>query len=221
MDKQTFETILFDTFHALELSYFNNNEEQSLSKSSRLLFPFIRNKSVQEERGRENILRVSEQELRFEFIHQLLKDDRWWYSIETPTVVPYSGFADGKPEQDNHGRSAAVDTVIFNEKGKRVALIEFKANNPSKQEYWKDFVKMNSEGVENNYFVELLESATDRTFQSITDKLSNGDKDNRRLNEHFFYCVVLTKCEDKNYQTPGVYFYDKSSLSIKKCKEDK
>lgn len=53
----------------------------------------------------------------------------------------------------------------------RVALIEFKALNPDKQSYMKDYVKLLNEDQKFVYFIMIVKSANDRTIKSIAEKI--------------------------------------------------
>ena len=202
--------ILQKTFDALDDACENNLEGKGMNANSHLIFPKYSKK--------ENY-RVSEQELRFEFIHQFLKNQeenegnvpKLYYSIETPTKEKYrfskpknSAESDnGYPRKDETGESAQFDVVLFNEKAQRVCFIEFKAKNPSGISYEKDLLKLNTEGKEQAcFFVQLLTGFNDETRESINKKLfqldDNGNKkENGReelcLNDTIYICHVL-KC---------------------------
>lgn len=67
-----------------------------------------------------------------------------------------------------------VDFSIFlkeQDKLTRVALIEFKALNPDKQSYMKDYVKLLNEDQKFVYFIMIVKSANDRTIKSIAEKI--------------------------------------------------
>ena len=182
------EGIIGKTFTRLKEVY-DEHKENNINKNtpwektesgSRLVFP-------QYGEHREKELRVSEQELRFAFVEvfneECNKDKglNLFYSIETPTEDRYSGFSNGgEPKPDEQGRSAEFDLVIFNEEGKRVCLIEFKAQNPGKPCYDKDFVKLenDNEGGKDvlRYFLQIVESSNNGTFKSISDKLGKRGK---------------------------------------------
>lgn len=145
------------TFKVIQDVYENQRENgitRSDNPQSRILFPL--------KRDRESI-RVSEQEMRFIFVEQLYKEIKngWdvYYSVETPTLDTYN-FKE-EPKQDPDGQSANVDLVIFNNQFRRIALIEFKANNPKVHDYKKDFVKLNNkeegEFVE-RFFIEIIKN---------------------------------------------------------------
>ena len=180
--KSFIEEIIEETFKRLQEVYDNNRENTPLKKTysgSRLVFP-------QYGEQRKNKLRVSEQELRFAFVETFNEECNdnglnLFYSIETPTKDRYSGFSNGgEPKIDPNGRSAEFDLVIFNDEGKRVCLIEFKAKNPDKTCYDKDFVKLenNVKGDENvlRYFLQIVECSDDGTFKSISGKLGRRGK---------------------------------------------
>lgn len=201
--------ILQKTFDALDDAYENNLEGKSVNTKSHLIFPKYSTEG-------ENY-RVSEQELRFEFIHQFLKSQeenkentpKLYYSIETPTIEKYrfskpknsSESDDGYPKIDETGESAQFDVVLFNEKAQRVCYIEFKAKNPSDLSYEKDLLKLNTENEgQVCFFIQLLTSFKDGTKKSINKKLFQLDdnenkKENWRkelcLNNTIYICHVL------------------------------
>lgn len=201
--------ILQKTFDALDDAYENNLEGQKTNANSHLIFPTYSGKNRKH--------RVSEQELRFEFIYQFLKSQegdeentpKLYYSIETPTGEKYrfSGSSDSSeyPKVINNsekGESAQFDVVLFNEKAQRVCLIEFKAKNPSDKSYEKDLLKLNTEREDKVcFFVQLLTSFNDETKNSINKKLFQLDdnmleKEKRRedlcLNDTIYICHVLS-----------------------------
>jgi len=154
------ESIIEKTFEVIKEVYKTNKEEKTNSiplnsEMSRILFPITRS----------NKLRVSEQELRFIFVEQFniyCKENNCdlFYSVETPTKRAYKGFAAGEPVCCNERgcRSGCIDLVVFDSERNRVCLVEFKANNPRKAEYEKDFLKLNNEGVELGYFLQIIEN---------------------------------------------------------------
>ena len=80
---------------------------------------------------------------------------------------------------------------------KRVALIEFKALNPDKSAFAKDFCKLKNEEDEKNepnrpatFFVMIVKSHNDGTIKSLHDKIKTKD-DNTE-----FYCYALEQDED-------------------------
>lgn len=189
-DEKCIEDVIGNTFNAIQDAYnFQRENAPDLDnthrqKLSRIVFPQKRDKST----------RISEQELRCVFVEQLNKkinENDWdvYYSIETPTRDAYSGFQEGKepPKQDDKGRSGEFDLVIFNEKMKRIALVEFKANNASTRDHKKDFVKLNNkkegDGGVLRYFIEMVKSYDNGTLSSLHGKIER--------NESLFRCWSL------------------------------
>ena len=176
-DKECIEEVIKDTFVALQDAYLYQQEASPKLNSakrqclSRMVFPQKRNDTT----------RISEQELRFLFVEQLNKkigkDWDVFYAVETPTKDSYKGFKKGQdPKQDNKGRSGEFDLVVFNNQLKRIALIEFKANNASEHEHNKDFVKLDNinEGDDNvlRYFIEIVKSFDKGTLSSLYQKIT-------------------------------------------------
>lgn len=125
--------------------------------------------------------RISEQELRFLFVEEFLSCPyfaEYQYSVETPTEYRYL-FSDKSGKfspvcvvNNDSGRRANIDCCIY--KGnKRIAIIEFKANNPGDFEHAKDFVKLGSEPGEDliRFFVEVYKHTDDSTLHNIHEKL--------------------------------------------------
>ena len=161
--------------HQQESSPGNNQFYSGKTGHSRLVFPMYG-------KHRNNETRVSEQELRFAFVEtfNMVCDEKnldLYYSVETPTSArTYSGFAKGTPRSDDpEGRSAEFDLVIFDKNFKRVALIEFKANNSDFNSHLKDFLKLDnsSEGDKDvlRYFIEIVKSSNKNTIQSLRNKV--------------------------------------------------
>lgn len=144
----------------------------------------------------QNEKRISEQELRQLFIEIFLKDDlfkSFCYSIETPTIYKYTFTSEGKRckpvvvMNTDKGRHANIDLSIF-EGDNRVAIIEFKANNPGLFEHAKDFVKLSSEPGENliRLFIEIYTKTDDATLRSIHEKLFMNKYGNIGQNTLFY-----------------------------------
>ena len=195
--KECIEEIISKTFNAIQDAYTFQTENTPILNYpnriglSRIVFP----------KKRKEPIRISEQELRFVFVEQLIKkiDEGWnvYYSVETPTKDGYKEFKNKKgaqPRQDKNGRSGVFDLVIFNDKLQRIALIEFKANNASEHEHKKDFVKLNNpkEGDENvlRYFIEIIKSYDNDTLSSLQGKI----KDNKSI----FRCWSLEEGKNIN-----------------------
>ena len=134
-------------------------------------------------------LRVSEQELRFMFVEELNKycdAHREWevyYSVETPTSNSYQ--LTGESQQ-----SGCIDLCIHGNDLKRIALIEFKALNPSEHDHAKDAFKLKHEiEGELRYFIEIVKSHNSKTDESIVDKLSVEKlKDGKAYQAHTMDC---------------------------------
>ena len=178
--KKHIDVIVENTFKTIIEVYRTQKENQKIgtynNKSSRIIFPLKR-----ESKDKKEEFRISEQELRFVFVEEFNKycPKNWdaYYSVETPTSKRYD-FSNKKNPckvDDSKGQSAMVDFSIFlkeQDKLTRVALIEFKALNPDKQSYMKDYVKLLNEDQKFVYFIMIVKSANNRTIKSIADKIN-------------------------------------------------
>ena len=188
------EQIIKNTFQVLKEVYSNQKEGYNQCPSgdeSRIVFPQYR----KEYRGGET--RLSEQELRFIFVEQFNKycDNeqlKWFYSVETPTKYKYvfseRGVKNSNPDitdNEEKGQSAMIDFAIHNDTLNRIALIEFKALNPSNLSFIKDFKKLNAEPIEDVYFVMYIKSYDSRTIDSLKLKVKNN------IGQAKFYCYDL------------------------------
>lgn len=177
--KKHIDVIVENTFKTIIEVYRTQKENQKIvtnNNSSRIIFPLKR-----ESKDKKEEFRISEQELRFVFVEEFNKycsEKEWdaYYSVETPTSKRYD-FSNKKNPckvDDSEGQSAMVDFSIFlkeQDKLTRVALIEFKALNPDKQSYMKDYVKLLNEDQKFVYFIMIVKSANDRTIKSIAEKI--------------------------------------------------
>lgn len=178
--KNHINAIVENTFKTIIEVYRTQKENQKIgtnnNSSSRIIFPLKREcKNNKEE------FRISEQELRFVFVEEFNKycsEKEWdaYYSVETPTSKRYDFSKKDNPckVDDTKGQSAMVDFSIFlkeQDKLTRVALIEFKALNPDKQSYMKDYVKLLNEDQKFVYFIMIVKSANDRTIKYIAEKI--------------------------------------------------
>lgn len=197
--KEHIEAIIERTFKIIKEVYDYQQEKfegpkNSSDKLSRIIFP---QKRQEDNDNKQTITRVSEQELKLIFIEQLnleICKRNWdvYYSVETPTEKKYRFTFRGEkqPKQDDSGRSANFDLVIHDNKFKRIALIEFKANNPKSSDYLKDFVKLNEENYEGKvlrYFIEIVKNADSGTINNLQEKVKG--------NEGIFWCYSLEKGE--------------------------
>lgn len=214
--KEHIDAIIEKTFEELSKLGTESGDSPKNGCKSRLIFP---SKRDIDKKGKP-IVRYSEQELRFLFVEQFNEYCRkhklgWFYSVETPTRDTYSGFSgqNAKPKQDNGGQSAMIDLVIHNENLQRIALIEFKALNPDKTCYWKDFVKLNNEPSKEydgkteeeckntelplTYFVMYVENHATKTENSIKEKLCppENDKQYTKGKNIFFWCFDINTKE--------------------------
>ena len=177
--KNHIDVIITKTFNTISEVYRTQMENQKIgtynNNSSRIIFPLKR-----ESKDKKEEFRISEQELRFVFVEEFNKycSKNWdaYYSVETPTRKRYDFSNKEMPCKVDYpnGQSAMVDFSIFlkeQDKLTRVALIEFKALNPDKQSYMKDYVKLLNEDQKFVYFIMIVKSANDRTIKSIAEKI--------------------------------------------------
>lgn len=177
--KKHIDVIIKKTFNTISVVYRTQMENQKIgtynNNSSRIIFPLKR-----ESKDKKEEFRISEQELRFVFVEEFNKycSKNWdaYYSVETPTSKRYDFSNKEMPCKVDYpnGQSAMVDFSIFlkeQDKLTRIALIEFKALNPDKQSYMKDYVKLLNEDQKFVYFIMIVKSANDRTIKSIAEKI--------------------------------------------------
>ncbi len=127
--------------------------------TSKLLFPEYR----------EGRLRVSEQEARFAFVEALALGPLM-YSVEAPTTKLYK-FTGKTP------LSAQTDLAIYNETGRRICNVEFKAKgvSPSAENHfsiYKDLQKLMREPLWGLWF-HLLESVDNSTIRNLLEVFEN------------------------------------------------
>lgn len=198
--KKHIDVIVENTFKTIIEVYRTQKENQKIvtnNNSSRIIFPLKR-----ESKDNKEEFRISEQELRFVFVEEFNKycSENWdaYYSVETPTSKRYDFSNKENPCKVDYpkGQSAMVDFSIFlkeQDKLTRVALIEFKALNPDKQSYMKDYVKLLNEDQKFVYFIMIVKSANDRTSKSIDEKIkasyANAGLDTEKTVE--FRCLDL------------------------------
>ena len=191
------EQIVESTFKVLKEVHSKQKEgynQYPSGNKSRIIFP----QYSKEYRNRET--RLSEQELRFIFVEQFnryCEDNKlnWFYSVETPTEHKYifseRGVKNSNPNMTDNkgeGQSAMVDFAIHDETLKRIALVEFKALNPHKLSFIKDFKKLNAEPVENTYFIMYIKSCGLRTINNLKQKVKSS------IGKAKFYCYDLESC---------------------------
>ncbi len=228
--KDVINEILIDTFGRLRYAYTYNNENgESLENRkddiivTRLIFPKYRD---EEKKNKKELTRVSEQELRFAFIESFvekctkeeIKD--LFYSIETPTQKKYS-FSKKPKEDEEEGRSAEFDTVIFKKNGNtldRVCLIEFKAHNPNAREIEKDLLKLSID-VQNEdvirYFIFLIKSADEEKTLNYYDTEKRKSIATKIKTTSFADKPI---CVCYNIESNRIFIYDKSVESFLETK---
>ena len=179
--KNIINEITTKTFDVLKKVYANQKEGCEFTQcdnGSRLIFPHY--STVY----RDGETRISEQELRFVFIEQFNaycaeNNLKLFYSVETPTEYKYTFTDKNNPHKDEDGQSAMFDLCIHNEKLERIALIEFKALNPDKFCYKKDFCKLEVEKEGKTeletFFIMMVKNADKGTLKSINAKIQNKD----------------------------------------------
>lgn len=198
-NEEHIENVITRTFEIVKKVYDNQQElngKKGKDSGSRIIFPL--------KRGNET--RISEQELRFIFVEQLNKEieEKWdiFYSVETPTRDTYL-FKGENPDRKDDGQSANFDLVIHDSSFKRIALIEFKANNPDIHDYQKDFVKLTNKREDScfRYFIQLLQNTrtgkdeqTD-TMQNIKKKKINVENEKKKWGPEIvqYRCYSLEK----------------------------
>lgn len=173
--KSIIDNILSDAFKRIEYAYQHhceNSPKTSHNELTRLVFPSYANEKT----------RISEQELRFAFVEAFNAycDENkinLFYSIETPTRKRYyfSGSDPKNVSQNERGRSAEFDLVIFDENLKRACLIEFKAKSAKPKDYKKDLLKLYKEIEKNDsimcYFINVFGSSRRDTLPKMKNKI--------------------------------------------------
>lgn len=179
-NKEIILGIISKAFEHVKNAYdFTKNPD--LTEHGQLIFP----------KKRDETIRVSEQELRFAFVEEFLKNEeakKWFYAVEVPTKDEYSFANKENPkvaEEGGKGQSASFDLVLYakNDNGfKTIALIEFKAGNPDKFCYSKDLVKLENENEGDDevlrFFIEIVENTNSGTKLNIESKLEKRQQTN-------------------------------------------
>lgn len=198
-----------------------NKDTIKVEPKSRLIFPCYGN-------HRNNEVRVSEQELRFAFVEAFYEycstenHLELFYSVETPTRYRYNFANKDNPcscdnDKCNRYKSGSFDLVIHDDNMKRVAYIEFKANNPTKG-HLKDFCKLkkdpDDEGVNSlRYFIEIVTAYNGKTKKSLKGKFKDaGDK---------VKCIVLYISNEPTTSKILEYKYENKGGQLKTILEYK
>lgn len=181
--KDALKEIIKDTFKTIDTIYNNRYGEITDNNRSRLIFPCYSSQN----KTNQNLVRVSEQELRFIFIETFCryckdKELDYYYSIETPSQYKYvfsEKIESGKPlprkadKDDESPVSARFDMAIHDKDRKIVALVEFKNNESDSDKYEKDFIKLHEEKEDRIcLFIDLIEASDSGTLEGIKKRLS-------------------------------------------------
>lgn len=213
--------IIEKTFNMLQYVYYKSQGSDAAiekmpekpKKPTRIIFPNYSNDKDK--------LRLSEQELRCLFIEQLnaycdsdegKEASSWQYSVETPTTKKYnfsdkdhlivspndeSSQIDMASEDGSANKtveSARIDLVIHDENKEPIALIEFKALNPGKFCFEKDFFKLKHESQGTHcptFFVMFVENHRNDTIKHLHEKIETKDKNTE------FYCYSFNEEEHR------------------------
>lgn len=197
------EELIIETFKKAVNMIEENKKYTSLSGKPKIIYP-----CYSQELG-SGETRISEQEIKQLFIQTLIEDQNdFYFSVETPTGNRYGDFSSDNPKvycdkNEENGRSACLDLCIHDlnkdksnkKKFIRKHLIEFKANNPDEKDIKKDFLKLFLEEQEqeqlDNYFIHILDSATNNTIKSIKRKYYNS----------WYYCTNNSCDECSKYNS--------------------
>jgi len=142
-------------------------ENEIKTQYSKLIFPKYRN----------NGQRISEQEARLLFVRELEKQDKFYYSIETPTKERYEGFSKkGKKPIVGSGRSGSIDVTLYEKEGEkcqRKHLIEFKFGNVDT--CTKDFLKLlcDDDNCKTNYYINIIKNSDETTKSNLEDTIAD------------------------------------------------
>lgn len=189
-NKKIIEEIIKKAFKRVKQAYDYSSSKKE-EEDSILIFPKYRKKENDEKEK----IRVSEQELRFGFVEEFIKDveenhRKWHYAVEVPTEDLYIFKDKSNPTLAEDGQSAMFDLVIYNDGLDPIALLEFKAKNPDKSKYEKDFIKLENLKEGNHevlrYFLEIVENSDNGTKTNI-----EKDKLGKRKYTHFM-CYDIT-----------------------------
>ena len=166
--------------------------------------------------------RVSEQEARFLFAYEIMKNGDFDFAVEVPTKLRYKGFSTHSPTvffNDEDGRSASIDMSIFkkNDNKKPFINIEFKKGQPTQSSITKDLLKLLFEPHKYGIFFHILEHSDSRTLTSLVKKFNSSFNNisSQKLNTQcpiiFFRIVILE--EDINESRYSGSDYDTSKTT--------
>jgi hypothetical protein len=168
-----------------------NSEKEGGNSNEQLIFP-----SKFQADGKKEIIRFSEQELRFLFVEEFKnKYPDLYYSIETPT---FGKFNLGKKyitmKLENEGQSASHDMCIFQKVSKdykRLLNIEFKYKNSGIMNTGKDILKLIRE-EQDGAFIHLLKNTNNGTLISVFKKLAQCFVDFSSVWKNEEKCIEIT-----------------------------
>jgi hypothetical protein len=124
-------------------------------------------------RKRDGTLRISEQESKFFFGQHIMEDQRYYFSVETPTEETY--------QQSGAGAiSARSDLTLYGQDLQRLAHIELKAHHPDEKNIRKDLEKLVRERRTGLWF-HTLERADDWRWKALLSKFKDAFE---RLSEY-------------------------------------
>jgi ribosomal protein L32 len=161
--------------------------EKGDTESHKLVFP----------QKRDRTRRISEQEARFLLVQQIEKQKQltFQYAVEAPTMQTYS-FTGKKKLSGN------VDLCIY-DKGKRISIIELKANNYRNNHLANDFEKLFFDyeySTDNNnlcnFFIHILEKENPKIEEYYSKAIKDSyEKHNEesKSNVIIFVCVLDTQ----------------------------
>lgn len=132
--------------------------------------------------------RISEQEARTIYCSVVESCNRYFFSIETPTVQDYQ-FSGSTPM---HARSD-LSLYTFNDGFEKVVNVEFKANNPDPDFIRKDIEKLVREQKTGNWF-HFLENVDRGTLPSVFGKISSSLQavtNNSALTSPIVFCFCV------------------------------
>ena len=166
--------------------------------------------------------RVSEQEARFLFAYEIMKNGDFDFAVEVPTKLRYKGFSTHSPTvffNDEDGRSASIDMSIFkkNDNKKPFINIEFKKGQPTQSSITKDLLKLLFEPHKYGIFFHILEHSDSRTLTSFVKKFNSSFNNisSQKLKTQcpiiFFWIVILE--EDINESRYSGSDYDTSKTT--------
>jgi len=175
-----------------------DSEKHGGNSNEQLIFP-----SKFQANGKKEIIRFSEQELRFLFVEEFKnKYPNLYYSIETPTSGKFNlGKKYEEIKIENVGQSALHDMCIFQKVSNdyiRLLNIEFKYKNSGIMNTGKDILKLIRE-KQDGAFIHLLKNSDNGTLISVFKKLAQcfADFSSAWTNENKCIEITIMSLEQK------------------------